>query len=50
MEDKETVRRVMQYFNCSEKMAKIIIQASIQNGEINRIQSLYENDWQKKEK
>lgn len=47
MDDKERVKRVMKYFNCSEKMALMIIQAAVQNGEINRIQSICENDWKK---
>lgn len=47
MEEREMLKRVMKYFNCSEKMASMIIQASAKNGEMNRIDKLCENDWKK---
>lgn len=50
MDDKEQVRSVMKYFNCNEQMARCIIKASVQNGEIHRIQSLCEKDWKQKER
>lgn len=50
MEDMKQVKNVMRYFNCNEQIAKRIIQASIVNGEIERIEKLCKNDWKKKEK
>lgn len=47
MEDKKQIKAVMKYFNCNEEMAKRIIQASVKNGEISRIDKLCENDWRK---
>lgn len=45
--DMKQVRAVKKYFNCNEEMAKRIIQASVKNGEMSRIDKLCENDWRK---
>lgn len=47
MEANLKIKEVMNYFNCSKEMATRIIEASIVNGELNKIENLCKNDWKK---
>lgn len=48
MDKQDQVVEVMKYFQCSEQVAQKIIQASIRNGEIEKIKYMCKNDWKEK--